>query len=152
MKRLTYYTDGGCDPNPGRGAWAFVCLENNQTGTGHDGETTNNRMEMMSVIQAAEHGFKQDCTNIYITSDSKYVVKGFNEWMYGWEKNGWKKRGDGNRMVEVKNVDLWKRLYEFRHVVKLRWVKGHNGDHYNEMCDTLVKQTFAEVFNGTMTH
>lgn len=140
--RLVAYTDGACWPNPGPGAWAFVVLEHDgvdwrmaEEGVGRSAETTNNRMEMMAVIEALElHGPRLGA----IYSDSMLVVKTANEWRHSWRRKEWIK-SDG---AVVKNLDLVKRLDALlrSHPVPLKWVKGHNGDVWNERADVLAQQ------------
>lgn len=132
------YTDGSCIGNPGPGGWAAVLI------TGHEEEkisgghplTTNNRMELMSVIE----GLKLVPSNerIAVFSDSKYIVDAFNQkWIYGWRKNGWTRSAG-----ELKNKDLWMELYDLVSVrsVSFFWVKGHDGNKYNEICDQIASQ------------
>lgn len=143
-RRLVAYTDGACWPNPGPGAWAFVVLEYSlrpiqewaivQELSGAEPDTTNNRMEMMAVIRALEeHG--PDLVGIY--SDSKLVINTANEWRHSWRKREWIKADGG----PVKNLDLVKRLDAIlrKHPVTLTWVKGHNGDTWNERADVLAQ-------------
>ena len=103
--------------------------------------TTNNRMELMAAI-AGLSALKESC-RVKLYSDSKYLVDAFNEgWIYGWRDKGWKRGKE-----ELKNPDLWERLYELvkTHEVTFIWVKGHNGHGYNERCDKLATD-FADSF------
>lgn len=158
MKKLTYYTDGGCEPNPGQGTWAFVCLEPHIEQSGHDPNATNNTMEMTAIIRAIENAIEQKADAVQIYSDSQYCVNGFNEWMSGWARKGWVKRGENGDFVQVKNVGLWQTLYGYRvkyaqtMPIRLTWVRGHNGNEYNELCDQLVRQEYDRVFKGEMKH
>ena len=148
---LKIYTDGGCEPNPGKGTWAFVCTEPLHEQSGFELHTTNNRMEMLAVVRAIEYGKSLGATNLTVVSDSQYVVKGFNEWMYNWCVNDWKK-GRRHDSPPVKNKDLWQKLFFLREDVKLEWTRGHNGNKYNERCDELVRIAYKEVFKGKMKH
>lgn len=141
---VTYYTDGGCEPNPGNGCWAFICTNPYQEAKGSEPNTTSNRMEMTAVLKAIEHGLEMKAKPITIYSDSQYVVKGFNEWMWNWAKKGW------DRDRELKNVDLWKRLFKYRRKATLIWIKGHNGNEYNEQADDLVRTEYEATFGGQM--
>ena len=134
----TLYTDGACEPNPGKGGWAFI-LRNNETGkelaeSGFVLNTTNNRMEMLPVIQGLRK-LKCPC-NVTVVSDSKYVVNGISSWMKSWKKNGWTKKGG------IKNLDLWQQIDELVsiHDVTCKWIKGHSGHKENEMCDFMAVQ------------
>ncbi len=151
---LTIYTDGGCEPNPGKGCWSFYCVETKYSKTGWNNKTTNNVMEMMGVIEAIKYAQSRGASVINIKSDSQYVVKGFNEWSVSWKKNGWRKRENNytGYSSPIANVEYWKQLDTLREGVCLRWVKGHMGDFYNELADKLVRQTYAEVYGGDMTY
>lgn len=133
---ITIYTDGGCEPNPGQGAWAWA-IDKDVYDSGGEDHTTNNRMELMAILKAMEwvrsnQGI-QDVVTIH--SDSKYCVNGFMYWMHSWKASGWKKKGG-----EIKNLDLWKEMYENRNNFILKWVKGHAGNEMNEFVDGLCNK------------
>lgn len=136
MKHVTIYTDGACSGNPGPGGWGAVLIygEHEKELSGHEEDTTNNRMEMLAVIKALE-ALKNRC-EIKLYTDSTYVMKGMTEWLEGWKARGWKTAGK----KPVKNQDLWQALDEQvnRHQVKWHWVKGHAGDAGNERADALA--------------
>ena len=125
------YTDGGCECNPGgRGGYGAVIINNN-TGeltdiSGGFRSTTNNRMEVMAVIKALEKIEKD--THIQLFSDSQYVIKTMN-----------------GMFRKKKNIDLWKKLDKLAVAFKIEWnwVKGHNGNTYNERCDTLCQEAMT---------
>lgn len=144
---ITIYTDGGCEPNPGKGSWAFVCTAPYIERSGTEYDTTNNRMEMMAVLKAIEFGLEMKADKITIYSDSQYVVKGFTQWMHKWAKKGWK-RGD----ELVKNDSLWRHLFKHRHAAKVIWVRGHNGNEYNEVADQIVRKAYMDQFGGSMKY
>ena len=133
---VVIYTDGACSGNPGPGGWGSVLLYNGHRRemSGGDAETTNNRMEMMAVIQALE-SLKRPCSAMIYT-DSVYVMKGITEWIEQWKKRGWKTAAK----KPVKNVELWQRLEQaiHSHEVKWTWVKGHSGVPENERADELA--------------
>ena len=133
---VVIYTDGACSGNPGPGGWGSVLLYNGHRRemSGGDAETTNNRMEMMAVIQALE-SLKRPCS-VMIYTDSVYVMKGMMEWIEQWKKRGWKTAAK----KPVKNVELWQRLEQAigRHEAKWQWVKGHSGVPENERADELA--------------
>lgn len=139
---MDIYTDGGCHGNPGPGGWAFVICapDGNIEGNGHETFTTNNRMELLAVIQAllvlGERQINDGQVKIY--TDSQYVQKGMSQWIAGWVRNGWKTASK----QEVKNKDLWIRLLELDKVFKpqWKWVLGHAGNPLNERCDALVQE------------
>ena len=138
QKRVILYTDGACSGNPGAGGWGAVLIYN-----GHERElcggepnTTNNRMELMAVIQGLE-ALKYPC-EVEIYSDSAYTVNAFvNGWIYAWAKNGWKKADK----KAVLNTDLWQRLLALTkvHKVEFKKVKGHADNEYNNRCDALAR-------------
>lgn len=132
------YTDGACSGNPGPGGWAYI-LRHKATGSeredsGADPETTNNRMELIAVIEGLSALKKPSVVELY--SDSKYVLNGLSEWMASWKKRGWKTASK----QPVKNLDLWQRLDELSqiHVINFHWVQGHAGHPENERCDRLA--------------
>ena len=130
------YTDGACRGNPGPGGWGAILTYKGNTKEFYGGEreTTNNRMELLAVINALE-ALTKPCS-VQINSDSKYVLQGITEWMDNWKKRGWKTASKS----PVKNEDLWRRLDVARlpHNVKWVWVKGHSGDTGNERADQLA--------------
>ena len=137
------FTDGACRGNPGLGGWGVLLRFNDHEKRlcGGEKETTNNRMELMAVIQALE-SLNRDC-KVKLTSDSQYVLKGISEWMENWKKQGWKTAAK----KPVKNVDLWQRLDKARedHNVEWVWVKGHSGHIENEIADELANQGIDEL-------
>ena len=143
---ITIYTDGGCSGNPGPGGWAYVILQDNKEimRSGPEKETTNNRMELTAVIMAlsdlkAKTGVLSDPVEVH--TDSQYVQKGISQWIINWKKNGWKTAAK----KPVKNKDLWQQLdlLNSDFTIQWKWVKGHAGNKYNEICDELVKGEFS---------
>lgn len=145
-KKIEIYTDGACSGNPGRGGWGFVIVENGRVivqKSGFDAETTNNRMEMQAVIEALqevnERDMFRDCQFTLFT-DSSYVKNGITQWISKWKQNGWK----SSSRAPVKNQDLWLLLdsltSRFNSSLSWRWVKGHAGNSFNEMCDRLASE------------
>ena len=126
--RYHIYTDGSVEPNPGSGGWAFVAVKDKlEINYGFARDTTNNRMELIAVINALESTEVGDKVKIYC--DSQYVCKGYNLWMYWWRDKKWS---------GVANVDLWKQMYELsvsRPKVEVHWIKGHSTHTYNIMAD-----------------
>jgi len=139
IESVEIYTDGACSGNPGPGGWGAVLRWRGKEKeiAGGDKSTTNNRMELTAVIRALE-SLNRDVP-VEVWSDSTYVIKGITEWIHGWKKRGWKRKGG-----EVLNVELWKQLDELSHryQIKWHWVKGHAGHPLNERADRLaVEQT-----------
>ena len=124
MTHVDIYTDGSCRKNPGPGGWGAVLVYGDRELELHggDADTTNNRMELTSVIEALSR-LKEPC-EVTLTSDSKYVCDGISKgWAASWKKKGWKK-SDG--LCDV-------------HKVTFVWVKGHAGHPYNERCDAMAQ-------------
>lgn len=142
-ERVEAFTDGACRGNPGPGGWGVLLRFNDHEKRmyGGEAETTNNRMELMAVIQALE-SLKKDCV-VKVTSDSQYVLKGITEWMVNWKKRGWKTAAK----KPVKNVDLWQRLDKAceSHNIEWAWVKGHSGHIENEIADELANQGIDQL-------
>jgi ribonuclease HI len=136
MKEITIYTDGACSRNPGKGGWGAILLYNNHKKklSGFKPLTTNNQMELTAIIKAIE-ALKEKC-KIDLYTDSQYVKKGITEWIENWIKKGWKT----SNKKPVKNTELWKNLYELskKHDITWHWIKGHAGNKYNEIADTLA--------------
>lgn len=135
MAKITIYTDGAAKGNPGNGGYGIVMMSGKHKKELSAGfrNTTNNRMELLSVIVALEQ-IKLDRAAVEIFSDSKYVVDAVEKgWVFNWQKKGFK---------DKKNVDLWQRFLKIypKHQVKFHWVKGHAGNLYNERCDELAVQ------------
>ncbi|HBK19177.1 MAG: ribonuclease HI [Gammaproteobacteria bacterium TMED134] len=130
---MEIFTDGACRGNPGPGGWAALLRKDGQERmiSGAEGETTNNRMELMAAIEALEA--LDQPTELTLTTDSQYVRQGITQWIFGWKKNGWKTAAK----QPVKNQVLWQRLDQAvaTHSVEWRWVKGHSGHRENEMVD-----------------
>ncbi|MBO7695410.1 MAG: ribonuclease HI [Methanobrevibacter sp.] len=147
MRKLRIFTDGACSGNPGPGGWGsiFAYDENLVKISGFEKNTTNNRMELLSVVKSLEKVSNdvEEFDVIEINSDSAYVVNAVNQnWIEVWKKNNWKTSKSKN----VKNYDLWKRFIEVIDV--LDWlkikvvfvkVKGHAGNSLNEMVDELAR-------------
>lgn len=136
--KVELYTDGACSGNPGPGGWAFI-LRHPASGkeinrAGGERETTNNRMEMMAVIEGLRSLTRSSIVELY--SDSQYVLKGLNEWLKGWKAKGWKTADK----KPVKNQDLWIELdaLKAKHSVTFHWVRGHNEHPENEECDRMA--------------
>jgi ribonuclease HI len=143
MDKVEIFTDGACKGNPGPGGWGAWLKngEHEKEICGGERNTTNNRMELMAVIEALS-ALTRPC-NVVLHTDSQYVQKGISEWIHGWKKRGWKTAAK----EPVKNADLWQALdaAQARHQVEWRWVRGHSGHVGNERADQLANRGCASV-------
>jgi ribonuclease HI len=132
------FSDGACKGNPGPGGWGALLRYGGSEKElcGGEANTTNNRMELMAVIQALET-LKRPC-RVRITTDSQYVKRGVTEWMARWKRNGWRTAD----RKPVKNRDLWERMDRAlsEHELEWRWVRGHTGHAENERADRLANK------------
>ena len=173
LNTVVIYTDGACKGNPGPGGWGALL----QSGTkekelwGGEPHTTNNRMELLAVIEALR-ALKRPCRvelyldsqyvrqgitewihkwkvqgwhpDLAIRTDSKYLIDGFSRWINGWKRKGWRTASK----QPVKNVELWQTLDDLvqghGHQIRWHWVKGHAGDPGNERADALSNRGAAE--------
>jgi ribonuclease HI len=136
MNEVEIYTDGACRGNPGPGGWGAILISGRHRKEIYGGEakTTNNRMELMAVIEALR-ALKRPC-RVILHTDSQYVKKGITEWIHDWKRRDWKTAAK----KPVKNADLWQMLdmVQMTHQVEWRWIKGHAGHPENERADELA--------------
>ncbi|MBD65896.1 MAG: ribonuclease HI [Halobacteriovoraceae bacterium] len=136
------YSDGACRGNPGPGSFAFIVQDSKgailKSNAVAFEQTTNNRMELMGAIAALEEFSVSPMHELYIFTDSKYMVDGMKSWVSGWKKRGWKKADK----KEPENLDLWKKLDALAASVNVsfHWVKGHSGHPQNEYVDQLANE------------
>ena len=147
VPKITIYTDGGADPNPGTGGWAAILLDRASGKVkelaGGEPRATNNRMELTAAIRGLE-SLKRRC-RVQLFTDSQYLRKGITQWLPGWIARGWRRK-DG----ELQNEDLWRRLAELvqLHDVKWDWIKGHAGNRLNERADELATLEIRKLRGG----
>ena len=138
---VAIWTDGACSGNPGPGGWGALLRYGAQERELKGGEklTTNNRMELTAAIEALE-SLKRPCA-VSVHTDSQYLRGGVTGWLSRWKRNGWRTADK----KPVKNEDLWRRLDAAtqRHDIEWRWVKGHDGDQYNERADEPAREGMA---------
>lgn len=137
QKRVTIYTDGACSGNPGPGGWGAILIfgERERVITGYEAQTTNNRMELLAVIEAL--AVMKEPVRATVRTDSAYITNAFNQkWIDDWVRRGWKTADK----KPVKNRDLWERLIELtkKHAVDFVKVKGHANDDLNNRVDGLA--------------
>ena len=143
-KTVILYTDGACSGNPGLGGYAGILIYGDfkREYSGAEVDTTNNRMEVMAVLEGLKR-LKYPC-KVEVYSDSAYTVNAFtNGWIYAWKKGGWKK-ADGKAVL---NVDLWEELYQKtrEHEVTFHKVAGHADNELNNRCDELARAAIIEL-------
>lgn len=136
--KIILYTDGACSGNPGAGGYCAILQYNGKEKiiSGGEAQTTNNRMELLGVI----NGLKalKNPSEVEVYSDSAYVVNAFLEdWISYWVLNNWTTKGK----KEVANVDLWQELIELTRKHKIVWhkVKGHANNELNNRCDEIAR-------------
>jgi len=140
VNQVQIYTDGACKGNPGPGGWGVLLRSGavEKELFGGEPSTTNNRMELMAVIEALS-ALKRPC-DVTLWLDSEYVRKGITEWIHGWKAKGWRTAA----RQPVKNAELWQRLdalvEQGGHRIDWRWVRGHSGDPGNERADALANR------------
>lgn len=144
---ITIYTDGGCAGNPGPGGWGAVVIADGQARqlSGGEPSTTNNRMELSAAISALSTVARTPSfsgRSITLYSDSQYVKNGITVWIQSWKAKGWKTAAK----QPVKNQDLWQKLDALNAAlsVEWKWVKGHAGIEYNELCDRLCQMEISK--------
>jgi ribonuclease HI len=142
-REVELFTDGACSGNPGPGGWAALLRYGSREKllSGGEPETTNNRMEMMAAIAGLEA--IRRASRVRLATDSQYLMRGINEWLPRWERNGWMT----SAKEPVKNRDLWERLVAAlaRHEVRWEWVRGHSGHPENERVDAAARTALAEA-------
>lgn len=139
------FTDGSCEPNPGPGGWAALLQSSGheKTLTGSEADTTNNRMELTAALRAIET-LNRPC-HVILHTDSEYLKRGITEWLPGWRRRGWKRKGGA-----LKNIELWQALDRVMqtHEIEWRWVRGHAGHLENERVDRLARQAMRTQSGG----
>ena len=137
------WTDGACSGNPGPGGWGAILKWKNQNKeiSGGEPETTNNKMELIAVIEALKSLNKKCNVNVY--TDSIYVRDGITQWINKWKNNNWKNAQKKN----VKNKELWEELDNLtkKHNVQWHWIKGHAGNELNERADELARNAILTL-------
>jgi ribonuclease HI len=137
-ERYDLYADGACRGNPGPGGWGVLLRSSagERELCGGEPDTTNNRMELMAVIQGLNA--LPPGSTVKVLTDSQYVQKGISEWIHGWKKRGWLTA----ERKPVKNAELWRALEAaaIGHRVEWTWVRGHAGNEGNERADRLANR------------
>lgn len=142
---ISIYTDGSClMGGDWEGGWAYFIVRNDMVihkKAGCAVNTTNNRMEFMAIIEGLRYAYNEQLhlwgEDLYLCSDSEYILNPLITGKYKfWKRNQWRMKTEGTR--KIKNIDLWVQLiqvYEQIGSVKIRVVKGHSGDRWNDEAD-----------------
>ena len=147
MGKYTLYTDGACNKKK-NGGWACCILDENgkllKSFSGFLADTTNNQMELTSVLEGLKK-FNQNTAEVTVISDSSYVVNCFlHNWYIKWINNNWK----NSQNDPVKNKELWISLLilvkKFEHPIVCKHIDGHSGNEFNEICDKLAVQEYKK--------
>jgi ribonuclease HI len=140
LPTVDLYADGACSGNPGPGGWGAILVSpagrRRLEISGADLDTTNNRMEMMGVVEGLRR--LKVKSRVRVVTDSRYVIDGMKSWIHTWRRNGWKT----SDRKPVKNKDLWELLSELsgKHETVFAWVAGHKGHAENERCDAMARE------------
>lgn len=144
------FTDGSsCGRKVGPGGWAFVVVKKglvlHEDFGGHK-IATNNQMELMGPIQALKYMHRKGIEEATLFTDSQYVQKGITNWIHTWRRNGWISSSGS----QVLNKELWIKLYALRQGLEVnwQWIRGHDGNEYNELADKLAKQGKSQFMTG----
>lgn len=131
------YSDGACSGNPGDGGYCAILkyAKAELVISGYEKNTTNNRMELIAVIEGLK-ALNKRC-DVTVVSDSKYVCDAINQgWLTAWKQNSWRK----TNKKPVLNKDLWEELDNLLscHNINFQWIRGHAGHPENERCDRIA--------------
>ncbi len=141
LPRVTIYTDGACEPNPGPGGWAALLIygKHQKPLSGSEADTTNNRMELTAAVEAL--GALHEPCQVDFFTDSEYLRRGISEWLPDWRRRGWKRRSG-----KLANIDLWQALDSSlkEHKITWHWVRGHAGDPLNQRVDYLARKAMRK--------
>ena len=143
-EKIVIYTDGAARGNPGPAGWGAVFIFGDKVSEigGRSDHATNNQMELTAAIEGFKYLQKIKFKGtVEVFADSKYVILGITEWIFNWQKNNWK---SANKKP-VMNRELWEELFKLTEEFKPTWeyVKGHNGDKYNDRADEIAT-SFAD--------
>lgn len=151
MSGVVVWTDGGCTKPNEAGGWAYVIERDGEIlakASGCHASTTNNRMELKAATEGLIKANELGIYEFTLASDSKYVLQGIAGWLRRWKKNGWKTGKNG----KVKNQQMWEALdrqLTTKAKIHFKWIPGHSGVLYNEICDQMATDAAAEVKNGS---
>ena len=143
LTTVELYTDGACSGTRGRGGWAgvIICGNVEKEIYGFEDATTANAMELRAAIEGLKC-LKFPC-KVTLYSDSQLVVRGMNDWLKLWKARGWRKANNKS----VAHAELWQELEQAArpHDVTFEWIRGHDGNHYNELADSLAYSAMEDM-------
>lgn len=143
MNKVRIFTDGACKGNPGPGGYGGIIVWNGEKEEfkGADPSTTNNIMELTAAIVALKK--LKEPSEVELTTDSEYLVKGMTQWIDNWVRNNW----INSSKKPVKNKELWQELRKLSQVNRItwKWVRGHSGHPENERADQLANEAIAQL-------
>lgn len=141
--KVDIFVDGACIVQKRIGGWAIVSTDGTIERFGNQTNTTNNEMELVSVLEAIKSCKEKYQEEVRIHSDSEYVINTMTKWASQWEANNWKK----NNGKQIKNLTLIKEIFQFVKTYNITFikVKAHDGDIYNERVDKLAKKAMREI-------
>lgn len=155
------YTDGGCRTDIGLGGWSYVIVHKKEIIKEDSGlveQTTNNIMELTGVIKGMESFIRNfpklvKSAHVNVICDSTYAISGIkHRWIEKWKSNGWHKFGTNH---PVKNRELWETIDDLNNIfnsIQWYWVRGHNGNKFNEKVDSNIQKLFKQyVKNNNIT-
>lgn len=150
---ICVYTDGACHGNPGPCGWGFVVTSSGEqihSEYKYLGQGTNNIAELEAFRKALRYILDKNYTQVTLYTDSQYVCKGYNEWLAGWVRKGWK----NSQGKPVANSWGWKEIRKMQknlyHILDVKWVKAHAGNRYNEVADELATMAIEEHYLGAI--
>lgn len=150
--RYFVYSDGSCIMNPGPAGYSYVIfkedtesqLESIEVYSKYIGVATNNQAELTGAIMGIRRAISDGADAVLLISDSQYICKMINDrWIERWIKKNWKTTS----RKPVKNRDLVETIYELSKRVHLeaQWVKGHDGNLFNEIVDDACREAAQSV-------
>ena len=147
---MIFFTDGSAHPNPGSGGYGIVGVENDKIkfvrSRQYSNKVTNNEMELKAILYVMINFGEKDTDwsqPPVVYSDSSYCVNIFNNWMFNWKNNGWKK-SDKKEPENLALIKAYYDLYQKGYRIDLRKIKGHSNNKYNNIADGLATGKISE--------
>ena len=143
--RIIVAADGSALGNPGPAGWAWY-INQNCWATGGWPNSTNNRGELMAVLDFLQRTRELSDIEFHFLCDSQYVINSVTKWMPNWKRRGWRK-ADGKPVL---NEDLMRSLDQelAGRPITFEWVRGHRGHDLNEIVDDLARAAATAYQQG----